>query len=111
MVQVNQGQALAGVCAEALVQVGHGLIHRGVGLGAAVKVHRALNAQQPLFAQIGAQLQVGVVQQLFVGLLVLAHGNIKVSVVDHIMVDGPHPGQIPLHGGQIQGGPALQQLL
>ena len=72
VVEVDDAQLVAGLLVVQVGQLGHDLESGGLGFGGVVKVGSALHAQ-PLAAVVGrADLQVGVVQQLLVGGLVLA---------------------------------------
>ena len=109
MVEVDDAQLVAGLLVVHVGQLGHDLECCGLGLGRVVKVGRALHAQ-PFAAVVGsADLQVGVVQQLLVGGLMLAQRNAQVAVVPHGKADGPHTGQVAVHGGKVEGGVFLQE--
>ena len=79
MVEVDDAELVARLLIIHVGQLGHDLERGGLGLGAVVKVRRALHAQ-PLAAVIGgADLEVRVVQKLLVGGLVLAQGNAQIG--------------------------------
>ena len=100
---------MAGLLVVQVGQLGHDLESGGLGFGGVVKVGSALHAQ-PLAAVVGrADLQVGVVQQLLVGGLVLAQGNAQVVLIPHGKADGAHAGQVTIHGGQVESGVFLQE--
>ena len=83
-----------------------GALFRGFGV---VKIHGALNAQ-PLAPVVGrADLDVGIVQNLLIGRLVLADGEIQPALVLHGKAKRPHTGLVPLHGGKIEGGILFQK--